>query len=76
VLLAAIADGVIMVIHANECSRKLVQRSQQTLQEVGAKVLGVVLNRINSRSPDYYDYYYHAYYKGLKEDYASADDAE
>jgi polysaccharide biosynthesis transport protein len=62
VLLAAVADGVILVIHANECSRKVVQRARQSLLDVGAKVLGVVLNRVNTHSPDYhYNYRYHYY---------------
>jgi len=52
------------VIHANECSRKVVQRSRQALLDVGAKVLGVVLNRVNLRSPDYY--YSYQYYSGYK----------
>ena len=67
ILLGAIADGVIMVIHANECSRKVVQRSRQALLDVGAKVLGVVLNRVNLRSPDYY--YSYQYYSGYKTEY-------
>jgi capsular exopolysaccharide synthesis family protein len=64
VLLASISDGVILVIHANECSRKIVQRSRQALVDVGAKVLGVVLNRVNVRSPDYY--YSYSYYSNYK----------
>jgi capsular exopolysaccharide synthesis family protein len=65
ILLSAISDGVILVIHANECSRKVVQRARQSLQDVGAKVLGVVLNRVNLRSPDYY--YSYQYYSGYKD---------
>ena len=76
VLLSAIADGVILVIHANECSRKLVQRSQLALQEVRARLLGVVLNRIHVRSSDYNDYYYHSYYSGEKSDYSSGESAQ
>ena len=66
VLLASMSDGVILVIHANECSRKVVQRSRQALLDVGAKVLGVVLNRVNLRSPDYYygSHYYADYKSG------------
>jgi capsular exopolysaccharide synthesis family protein len=65
VLLSSLSDGVILVIHANKCSRKVVQRSRQTLQEVGAKVLGVVLNNVTTHSPDYYyyRYQYESYYK-------------
>jgi capsular exopolysaccharide synthesis family protein len=67
VLVAAISDGVILVVHANECSRKVVQRSQQALLDVGAKVLGVVLNRVNLNSPDYH--YNYQYYTKYQSDY-------
>ena len=67
VLVAAISDGVILVVHANECSRKVVQRSQQALLDVGAKVLGVVLNRVNLNSPDYY--YNYQYYSKYSSEY-------
>jgi len=67
VLVAAISDGVILVVHANECSRKVVQRAQQALLDVGAKVLGVVLNRVNVHSPDYY--YNYQYYSKYSAEY-------
>jgi Mrp family chromosome partitioning ATPase len=67
VLVAAISDGVILVVHANECSRKVIQRSQQALMDVGAKVLGVVLNRVNLQSPDYY--YNYQYYSKYSSEY-------
>ncbi len=76
VLLAAIADGVILVIHANECSRKVIQRSQQALLEVRARVLGVVLNRVHIHSSDYNDYYYHSYYKGQESEHTSGEGAQ
>ena len=75
VLLASMSDGVILVIHANECSRKVVQRAKQSLVDVGAKVLGVVLNRVNLRSPDYYygSHYYSSNYKAPT-DYKGSED--
>jgi len=73
ILLATISDGVILVIHANECSRKVVQRSRQALLDVGAKVLGVVLNRVNLRSADYY--YNYQYYSGYKDGSSYTDTA-
>lgn len=74
VLLASMSDGVILVIHANECSRKVVQRSRQSLTDVGAKVLGVVLNRVNLRSPDYYygSHYYTDYKSPNGSDHAAS----
>ncbi|HYJ86799.1 MAG TPA: polysaccharide biosynthesis tyrosine autokinase [Pyrinomonadaceae bacterium] len=76
VLLSALSDGVILVIHANECSRKVVQRAQQSLEEVGARVLGVVLNRVDLHSPDYYyGYRYYASYNGKSGHYGSGEEA-
>src|SRR6185436_18487743 len=72
--IASFTDGVILVIHANECSRKVVQRSRQSLTDVGAKVLGVVLNRVNLRSPDYYygSHYYTDYKSPNGSDHAAS----
>jgi len=66
VLLSAVSDGVILVVRANECSRKVLQRAHQSLVDVGAKVLGVVLNRVNTRTTNYYynSRYYSKYYQG------------
>ena len=71
VLLSAISDGVLLVISANESSRKVVLRAQQALQEVGAKVLGVVLNRVDLRSPDYYYGYRYYNYKPDESEYGA-----
>lgn len=68
VLISAMVDGVLLVVHAGKSSRGIVRRSRQLLQDVGAKIFGVVLNNVNLRSQDgyyYYQSYYHqAYYKG------------
>jgi capsular exopolysaccharide synthesis family protein len=61
VLIASMVDGVILVVQSGKSSRNIVRRSRQLLQEVGAKVFGVVLNNANLRSQDNY-YYYQSYY--------------
>ena len=61
VLIASMVDGVILVVHAGKSSRQVVRRSKQLLQDVGAKIFGVVLNNVNLRSQDNY-YYYQSYY--------------
>jgi polysaccharide biosynthesis transport protein len=61
VLISSMVDGVLLVVHGGKSSRNVVRRSRQTLQDVGAKIFGVVLNRVNLRSSDYY-YYYKRYY--------------
>lgn len=58
VLISTMVDGVLLVVHGGKSSRHIVRRSRQLLQDVGAKIFGVVLNNINLQSHDYY-YYQH-----------------
>jgi succinoglycan biosynthesis transport protein ExoP len=66
VLVASIVDGVLLVVHGGKSSRNVVRRSRQLLLDVGAKILGVVLNNVSVRSRDYY-YYHQAYYNSETE---------
>ena len=59
VLIASLVDGLILVVRGGTTSRQVVRRSRQTLQEIGAKIIGVVLNRAEIQSHDYYYYPYH-----------------
>jgi len=61
VLIASMVDGVILVVHSGKSSRQIVRRSKQLLHDVGARILGVVLNNVNLRSQDNY-YHYQSYY--------------
>src|SRR5436190_23258252 len=61
VLIASMVDGVILVIHAGKSSRQVVRRSRHLLNEIGAKIFGVVLNNVNLNTQDNY-YYYQSYY--------------
>lgn len=60
VLISTMVDGVLLVVHGGKSSRHVVRRSRQLLQDVGAKIFGVVLNNINLQAHDYY--YYQRYY--------------
>jgi succinoglycan biosynthesis transport protein ExoP len=60
VLISTMVDGVLLVVHGGKSSRHVVRRSRQLLQDVGAKIFGVVLNNVNLQSNDYY--YYQRYY--------------
>lgn len=60
VLLASMVDGVLLVVHSGKSSRQIIRRGRQYLQDVGAKVFGIVLNNVNSKNHEvsyYYDYY-------------------
>jgi len=70
VLVASLVDGVILVVHSGKSSRQVVRRSRQLLQDIGAKVFGVVLNNVNLRSHD--NYYYQSYYQ--RDYYRSGDE--
>jgi len=71
VLIASMVDGVILVVHSGKSSRQVVRRTKQSLIDVGAKIVGVVLNNVNLRSQDNY-YYYQSYYH--RDNYRSGDD--
>ncbi|MBI3952214.1 MAG: polysaccharide biosynthesis tyrosine autokinase [Acidobacteria bacterium] len=61
-ILSTMVDGVIMVIRCGETPRELVHRAKQSLEDVNAKIFGVVLNRVNVQQDGYYYYYYRYYY--------------
>jgi len=67
VLISSLVDGVLLVVHGGKTSRQVVKRTRQMLMEIGAKIIGVVLNKADVSSNDYY--YYHYGYK--RDDYSS-----
>lgn len=56
--LAALTDGVLMIVGA-PTSKRIVRQACARLGYVGARIFGVVLNRVHAESPDFY--YYNAY---------------
>jgi Mrp family chromosome partitioning ATPase len=54
---------VVVVVDAQETPKQVVRKACSRLSYAEAKILGVVLNRVNMRSRDYY-YDYHVYYQG------------
>jgi Mrp family chromosome partitioning ATPase len=64
-------DGVILVVNSGKSSRQVVRRSRQLLMDIGAKILGVVLNNVNLRSQEN-NYYYQSYYH--RDNYRQDDD--
>lgn len=65
-LLAAQVDGALLVIEAGKTRSQVCLRSQEIVEQIGGKLLGVVLNRFNPRrDASYgYGYYYYNYYYG------------
>lgn len=60
-ILASEVDGVLLVVQYRKYPRDISARARRMLDNVGANVLGVVLNNINILRDDNY-YYYHSYY--------------
>lgn len=60
-LLAAQADGVLMVVRAGQTRRRDAARALESLTRAQARVVGVVLDRVRERAPSYR---YGGYYGG------------
>jgi succinoglycan biosynthesis transport protein ExoP len=65
VILSVQADGVLLVVRSGETSKQAFMRTRDLLASVKSRVLGVVLNAVDSSSPDYhYSYRYYPYSYG------------
>lgn len=62
--IAPLCDGAILVVRSGMTSRKLIRQSVQQLERVNCKILGMVLNRVETKSRTYQKYYgkYGKYY--------------
>ncbi|WP_017197207.1 polysaccharide biosynthesis tyrosine autokinase [Arthrobacter sp. M2012083] len=60
-VLSQYVDGVVMVVGAQKLTHHVLQKSLQSLEMVGARLLGVVLNRLPTKGPDAYAYSYTTY---------------
>ncbi|MFZ0548142.1 MAG: polysaccharide biosynthesis tyrosine autokinase [Candidatus Promineifilaceae bacterium] len=64
VLMSTQADGVLLVLDTGRTKKAHLQQVNEMLTEVGARIIGTVLNRLSPRGDGYYYYYYYqnAYY--------------
>jgi len=62
-ILSTLVDGVVFVIESGATVRGAVARARKILQNVGANVLGIVLNKVDLRHDGYYGEYGHYYYR-------------
>ena len=62
--ISSLCDGAALVVRAGETSRSLIKQSLQQLDQVGCKLLGVILNRVETTGRAYKKYYgkYGKYY--------------
>jgi len=65
VILSVLVDGVLMVVRSGETPKEAFVRTRDLLAGVKCHMLGVVLNAVDSSSPDYYySYRYYPYSYG------------
>jgi succinoglycan biosynthesis transport protein ExoP len=66
--IAALADGVILVYMTGKIGRGVLKRVKANLENVDAKLTGVILNKVKSDAgPEYYQYHSYYYYGGEPE---------
>ncbi len=78
-ILAAHADGVIIVAHGGVTTRDSLRHVRKLLSSANARMLGVVLNNVDMRSADYkyyYSYYYGDYYRHMVDGYGYGQEPE
>jgi len=71
-ILVSEMDAVLLVIQYRKYPKMISARAKQIIENVGGKLIGVVLNNINIMRDDYY-YYYHSYYSHY---YAPGEEAQ
>ena len=60
-IMATRCDGCMLVVQAGKTKRELIARAKASLEQVNARILGVVLNNVDRKKNGYYNYYYYYY---------------
>lgn len=74
VIISALTDGVLLVVRSGSTPKEAFTRARDLLNAVKCRLLGVVLNAVDSSAPDYYysyRYYPYAYGYGYGDEEAS-----
>lgn len=58
-IIATRVDGVILVVDSDKVKRDVALKAKQNLDNVRARILGVVLNNVDRKNKDAYYYYYY-----------------
>ena len=57
-ILTTLVEGAILVVKAGSTPRELVHRAHLSVRDVGARLIGVILNNVDMRQGGYYGSYY------------------
>jgi succinoglycan biosynthesis transport protein ExoP len=66
-ILSGLADGVLLVVRAGRTDRNAAQRAHQQLSQVGARIVGAVLNDPGGEVVHFGDYYYPYDYAAVRD---------
>ncbi|MGA7855221.1 MAG: polysaccharide biosynthesis tyrosine autokinase, partial [Candidatus Acidiferrales bacterium] len=75
VIVSSLTDGVLLVVRSGQTPKEAFTRTRDLLSAVKSRILGVVLNAVDSTAPDYYysyRYYPYVYSYGYGEDVDNA----
>lgn len=61
VILSRIVDGVILVVRGQKTETSIVKETRNRIQQVGGKILGVILNGVDVKKGQHYYYYRDSY---------------
>lgn len=64
VIMSTYIDRVLLVCSSGNVDVEMAKKAKETLEKVGAKILGVVLNKMKMNNKRYQYYYYYASQKG------------
>jgi polysaccharide biosynthesis transport protein len=71
-VMSTAVDGVVLVVDTAKTKRRELLRARESIEAVGGRILGMVVNRLDRRGSGYYYYYYqHNYGYQFKYDYGS-----
>ena len=69
-VISAFCDGVLLVFHGQRTTAQAARQAVERLDSISATLLGVILNGVDIRNPDYVDYrsYYPSYYESMQKE--------
>jgi len=68
-LLSRYVDGTLLVIDFGRVPKELAQKAKEQLENVKARIVGVLLNKVPANGHNYYYQYYYQSYYGESRDY-------
>jgi hypothetical protein len=77
-VISAFCDGVLLVFHGQRTTAQAARQAVERLDSINASLLGVILNGVDIRNPDYVDYrsYYPTYYASIQEELKTKERSE